>query len=144
VRTDTGARLVAGAARGQMLRISFRTLSGDTPTLMLASCLRISADGTLRGADHCVVAQSIDGCWKVGGKLHRELDCDGPVRLRLMMPGREHPLELGPFANIRTSAGVLYSENTCLNILVPGRNPRRVDDCIQLTMVWDKGVHGQA
>lgn len=144
MRTDTDARLVPAGARRQMLRINFRTLSGDTPTLMLTSCLRISADGTLRGADHCVVAQNIDGCWKVGGRLHRELDCDGPVRLRLVMPGREHPLDLGPFASLRTSAGVLYSESSCLNILVPGRNPRRADDCIQLTMIWDKGTNGQA
>jgi hypothetical protein len=127
-----------------MLRISFRTLSGDTPTLMLASCLRFCADGTLRGADHCIVAQGSEGCWKVGGKLHRELDCDGPVRLRLMMPGREQPLELGPFASVRTSAGVLYTDNTCLNIMVPGRQPRRAGDCTQLTMIWDRGAHGQA
>jgi hypothetical protein len=137
--TDTGSRLVAAPARRQMLRISFRALSGDTPTLMLATCLRICTDGTLRGADNCVVANCVEGCWKVGGKLHRELECEGPVRLRLHMPGQPAPLHLGPFAHVRTAAGVLYGDGNCLNIVVPGRNPRRELDCVQLTLIWDGG-----
>ncbi|HET9862590.1 MAG TPA: hypothetical protein VFP37_04045, partial [Steroidobacteraceae bacterium] len=87
MRTDTGAELVPAGARRQMLRLNFRTLSGDAPTLMLASCLRFCDDGALRGADNCIVARSTEGCWRVGGKLHREFECDGPVRLRLTMPG---------------------------------------------------------
>jgi hypothetical protein len=144
VHTDTGARLVPAAARRQMLRIAFRSLSGDAPTLMLASCLRFCADGTLRGADNCVVARSEEGCWKVGGKLHRDLDCDGPVRLRFTVPGRATPVEIGPFPGLRTNAGVFFSEATCLNVLAPGRLPRRAGDCTQLTLIWDGAHHGQA
>lgn len=138
-----GAERLPAEARRQMLRISFRSLSGDTPTLMLASCLRICSDGTLRGADHCVVAQSIEGCWKVGGKLHRELDCEGPVRLRLIMPGQDAPMNVGPFAKLRTGAGLFYGDGQCLNIAVPGRLPRRAGDCIQLTLIRDGGIDGQ-
>jgi hypothetical protein len=144
VRTDTGAELVPAGARRQMLRVNFRTLSGDTPTLMLASCLRFCDDGALRGADNCIVARSSEGCWQVGGKLHREFECDGPVRVRLMMPGQKSPIELGPFSRVHTMAGVLYAEHNCLNILMPGRHPRRASDCIQLTLVWDGGKHVQA
>jgi hypothetical protein len=127
-----------------MLRIAFRSLSGEPPTLMLASCLRFCADGTLRGSDNCVVARSEEGCWRVGGKLHRDLDCDGPVRLRLVMPGRDKPLDIGPFSALRTNSGVLFTDNNCLNVLVPGRNPRRASDCTQLTLIWEGAVHGQA
>ena len=126
-----------------MLRISFRSLSGDTPTLMLASCLRICADGSLRGADNCVVAQCVEGCWKVGGRLHRELACEGPVHLRVLMPGREVPVRMGPFAHVNTSAGLLYGDGACLNVVVPGRNPRRVTDCLQLTLIWDGANDGK-
>lgn len=144
VRTDTGAWLGPAAARGQMLRISFRSLTGDSPTVLLASCLRFCGDGTLRGSDHCVVAESSDGFWKVSGRLHRELDCDGPVRLRVALPERDTPLELGPYAHLRTNAGVLYADDVCLNILMPGRQPRRYNDCLQLTLVWEGMRHGQA
>ena len=143
MQTEVGAKLVPGPVRKQMLRISFRSLSGDVPTLMLASCLRIYSDGTLRGADNCVVAHSVEGCWKVGGKLHRELDCEGPVRLRLLMPGMDAPVHQGPYARLRTVTGVLYAGDTCLNILVPGRNPRRAGDCIQLTLIWEGTLDGK-
>lgn len=115
-----------------MLRISLRALSGDAPTVMLATCLRICADGTLRGSDNCVVARSVDGCWQMGGKLHRDLDCDGPVNVRLTLRG-ETSRRLGPFTKVRTGAGVLYGDNNCLNIVVPGR----VGDgaCVQLTLI---------
>jgi hypothetical protein len=143
-RTDTGATLGPAAVRGQMRRVSIRTLTGDSPTVMLASCLRFCVDGTLRGSDHCIVAHSSEGFWKVGGKLHRELDCDGPVRVRLVVPGRDTPLEIGPFAHLRTTAGVLYADDVCLNILMPGRQPRRYNDCVQLTLIWEGMRHGQA
>ena len=143
VQADTGARLLPPAVRRQMLRIAFRSLSGDAPTMMLASCLRFCADGTLRGADNCVVARSEEGCWKVGGKLHRDLDCDGPVRLRLMVPGRGTPIEIGPFPALRTNAGVFFTDTLCLNVLAPGRQPRRAGDCTQLTLIWDGPNRGK-
>src|SRR5690349_1358274 len=96
-RTGTGARLVPGVPSGQMLRVSFRSLIGTSPTVVLASCLKFCVDGTLRGSDNCIVAQSSDGFWRVGGKLHRELDCDGPVRIRMVVPGRAAPFGYGPF-----------------------------------------------
>ena len=143
-RTDTGARLMPAPAGGQMLRVSFRSLIGNTPTVVLASCLRFCMDGTLRGSDHCIVAHSSDGFWKVGGKLHRELDCEGPVRIHVVVPGRESPCAYGPFTHLRTNAGVLYADGACLNILMPGRQPRRYNDCLQLTLVWEGARHGQA
>lgn len=143
-RTDTGARLAPATPGGQMLRVCFRSLIGHPPTVVLASCLKFCQDGTLRGADHCIVAHSSDGFWKVGGKLHRELECDGPVRIRVVFPGSDTPLGYGPFRQLRTNAGVLYADDVCLNILMPGRQPRRYNDCLQLTLLWDEARHDQA
>jgi hypothetical protein len=137
-------KLVSGAPRKQMLRISFRQLSGESPTLMLASCLRFCPDGTLRGADNCVVARNVEGCWQVGGKLHRELECDGPVRVRVGMAEHGQPMHFGPFTHLHTTSGVLYGDDKCLNIVVPGRHPRREGDCAQLTLIWEGANHGQA
>ena len=127
-----------------MLRISFRQVSGDPPTLMLASCVRFCTDGTLRGADNCIVARNVEGCWMVGGKLHRELECDGPVRVRVGLSDHGVPLHIGPFAHLHTNAGVLYGDDKCLNIVVPGRQPRRDGECAQLTLISEGGGRGQA
>jgi hypothetical protein len=81
-----------------MLRLNFRTVKGDSPTLMLASSVRFCADGTLRGSDNYVVARCVEGCWQVGGRLHRELDCEGPVRVRVTNGFNEPAVHFGPFA----------------------------------------------
>jgi hypothetical protein len=105
-----------------VLRLNFRTLNGDSPTLMLAGCVRFCADGTVRGPDHFVIAQCIEGAWRVGGRLHRELECEGPVRLRVSGANMS-PLHFGPFSQLRTSGPFLYGDGEKLDVLVPGRSP---------------------
>jgi hypothetical protein len=126
-----------------MLRVNFRSLSGDSPTLMIASCLRFSADGTLRGPDNSIVASCLDGCWKVGGRMHRELDCEGPVRVRLARRPGLPEAYLGPFTQLRTAGALLYGDGVCLKIGVPGRARSGTTDQ-EFTLLSDGVRGGQA
>jgi hypothetical protein len=110
-----------------MLRLNFLTLRGDAPTLMIASCVRFFADGSLRGPDNCVIAQCLKGEWKVGGRMHREFECEGPVRVRLSLGSSQPSQLLGPFLQLQTRGGILYGDNACLNITLPGRLPQTTD-----------------
>ena len=64
--------------------------------------------------------------------MHRELDCEGPVKLRLSMGANDVPVMLGPFAHVRTAAGMLYGDESCLNIFVPGQKSRHLG-CVPRT-----------
>ena len=88
-----------------MLRLTFHAGKGDTPTLMLASFVRFCADGNLRGPENYVVARCVEGMWHVGGRSHRELDCEGPVRVRITTRPSETPVYQGPFQHLRTVDG---------------------------------------
>ena len=126
-----------------MLRLNFRSTHGDSPTLMLAACVRFCADGTLRGPDNYVIARSEEGRWKVGGRLHRELECEGPVRLRLTVSERDAPQTLGPFRQVRTAGGVLYGDDACLGIVMPGCGIRGGQHCHRLTLWFEGESRGQ-
>lgn len=119
-------------------------MRGDPPTLMLAACLRFCADGTLRGPDNYIVARAIEGGWQVSGRLHRELECEGPVRLRLVMEQRDEPRLLGPFRQVRTQGGILYGDDACLNVRVPGMPTNGAANCHQLTMLFEGGANAKA
>ena len=118
-----------------MLRLNFRSGQGDPPTLMLAACVRFCADGTMRGPDNFVVARAVEGGWRVSGRLHRELECEGPVRLRLVVGQLDAPQLLGPFRQVRTLGGFLYGDEACLNVRVPGTAGGGPGRCHQLTML---------
>lgn len=119
-----------------MLRLNFRSMTGDAPTLMLASCVRFNADGTLRGSDNCVVAKSIEGCWRVSGRLHRDLDCEGPVLLRLNLGAQVTPVYFGPFSNLRTVGALVYGDGQCLDVTIPGRSRAQQAGSRELTLIW--------
>ena len=108
-----------------MLRLNFRSVRGDAPTLMLANCVRFSEDGTLRGPDNCVIAPCREGSWEVGGRMHRELECEGPVRVRVNVGFPQAPRLFGPFRQVRTCCGILYGDDQCLDVPVPGRPGQR-------------------
>jgi hypothetical protein len=126
-----------------VLRLNFRTTLGDSPTLMQAACVRFCADGTLRGPDNYVIARYLEGGWRVGGRLHRELECEGPVRLRLTLREREPSRMLGPFQHLRTAGGLLYGDDSCLDILMPGRGGPGDYGCHQLTLLGEGKSNGQ-
>lgn len=118
-----------------VLRLNFHVGRGDMPTLMLASFVRFCADGTLRGSDNCVVARCIEGLWHVGGKSHRELECEGPMRIRVTASQNQPPVHHGPFNLVRTINGVLYADEICMNIAMPGRNADRATPCHELAFL---------
>ena len=122
-----------------MLRLNFRSIKGDAPTLTVATFFRFHADGTLRGPENYLVARCVDGCWRLSGRMHRELDCEGPVKLRFSMGANDAPVMLGPFGHVRTAAGMLYGDDACLNIFVPGRNPSTSAACHELTLLSANG-----
>lgn len=111
---------------------------------MLAPCVRFCADGTLRGPDNYVIARRLEGGWQVGGRLHRELECEGPVCLRLTMEERAAPRLLGPYQHLRTAGGMLYGDDACLNIQLPGRESHGQRLCHQLTMLFGSDPHAKA
>ncbi len=127
-----------------MFRLHFRTLKGDQPTSMHAHCLRFCADGTLRGPDNCVIARYLDGGWKLGGRIHREMECDGPVRVRLVRFAMQSPDYLGPFKHLHTAAGVLYGDDTCLHVFMPGFRSQGDGTCHQLTLVSEGEPNAKA
>lgn len=104
---------------------------------MQAICVRFCADGTLRGPDNYVVARALDGAWRVSGRMHRDLECEGPLRIRVVTGLREAPQLLGPFRNIRMLGGLLYGDDTCLNVRAPGMPGDGAGDCHQLTIVYE-------
>lgn len=116
-----------------LLRLNFQVGSGDTPTLMLASSIRFCADGALRGPDNCIVARCVDGLWQVGGRAHRELECEGPVRVRITARRGEQPVHHGPFQQLRTLNGVLYADGVSLDARMPTRTG--TDDCHEIAFL---------
>lgn len=126
-----------------MLRINFRSVPGDSPTLMLAACVRFSPDGTLRGPDNYVIARFLEGCWEVAGRKFRELACEGPVRVRLKLEEQDDPRILGPFRELHTRGGLLYGDDACLNILMPGRHGSAEGMRPQI-MTFERGTDAKA
>ena len=123
-----------------MLRLNFLTLRGDAHTLMIAACVRFAVDGTLRGPDNSVIARCLEGEWQVGGRMHREFECEGPVRVRLSLGPGEPARLLGPFRLLRTRGGVLYGDDACLNISMPGRSPRANDASFPMSVTFERGA----
>jgi hypothetical protein len=118
-----------------LLRLNFHAGQGDSPTVMLATFVRFCADGSLRGPDNYVVAQCVEGMWQVGGRPHRELDCEGPVRVRVTAREGESSVQHGPFAHLRTIAGVLHGDEHCLHVCMPGRVSDSAARCHEISFL---------
>lgn len=118
-----------------MLRLTFHAGKGDTPTLMLASFVRFCADGNLRGPDNYVVARCVEGLWHVGGRTHRELNCEGPVRVRITSRASSVPVHRGPFQHLHTVNGVLHGDDASMNVAMPGRVADGATECLELTFL---------
>jgi hypothetical protein len=102
---------------------------------MLAIFVRFCADGSLRGPDNYVVAHCVEGLWQVGGRTHRELDCEGPVRVRITARPGETSVQHGPFAHVRTVGGVLHGDEHSLHVCMPGRNSELAERCHEISFL---------
>jgi hypothetical protein len=127
-----------------MLRLNFRTGKGESPKLILTSFVRFCADGTLRGPENYLVARCAESGWWVGGVLHRELECEGPVRLRVTAGAGGSFVHFGPFSLVRTAGGEFYGDETRLNIPIPGSSPEVARLGHELTMLSEGVKNGQA
>ena len=126
-----------------MLRLNFRTGKGESPKLILTSFVRFCADGTLRGPENYLVARCAESGWWVGGVLHRELECEGPVRLRVTGGAGGALVHFGPFSLVRTAGGEFYGDETRLNIPIPGSSPEVARLGHELTMLSEGVKHGE-
>ena len=102
-----------------MLRMTFRTVPGESIVHTRACCYRFCADGTLRGEDNFIAATRVDDCWRLGQRLFRELECAGPVFLRARKTPSASPVGLGPYNLLRTAAGAVYADEIRLGICLP-------------------------
>jgi hypothetical protein len=102
---------------------------------MIAAYVRFCADGSLRGPDNYLIARCVEGLWHVAGRVHRELECEGPVRVRVVSRANAAPTHLGPYRQLRTVNGVLHGDDACLNMLMPGRNAAEARSCHELTLL---------
>nr|AQQ74634.1 hypothetical protein [uncultured bacterium] len=118
-----------------MLRVNFHAGKGDSPTLILAAFVRFCADGSLRGPDNYLFARCIEGLWQVGGRAHRELDCEGPVRVRITSRLGEAPINHGPFQRLRTINGILHGDDYCLHVHMPGRTEGDAAHCHEIAFI---------
>lgn len=118
-----------------VLRLNFHATQGDPPTTMLAAFVRFCADGNLRGPDNYVVAQCAEGLWQVSGRSHRELDCEGPVRVRIVSRAGESAIQHGPFKHLRTVGGVLHADDCCLHVCMPGRVSESASKCHEISFL---------
>ena len=118
-----------------VLRITFHAGVGASPSRMLALCLRFCSDGTLRGPDHCVVARFVDGLWQVGNSMHRELDCEGPVKVRIRHHTHDEPVHRGPFKRLHTSNGILFGNDESLHVILPGHNAEGASHSQEITLM---------
>lgn len=118
-----------------MLRLSFYSGQGDPPTLMLATFVRFCADGCLRGPDNSVAALCVQGVWQVGGRSHRELGCEGPVRVRITARKGGLSVQHGPFNQLRTIGGVLHADDCSLHVSMPGRIDEHAGTCHEISFL---------
>jgi hypothetical protein len=125
-----------------MLRLNFRTGKGESPKLILTTFVRFCADGSLRGPENYLVARCADTGWWVGGKLHRELECEGPVRLRVSGGSGAKSTHFGPYSLVRTAGGEFYGDETRLNIPIPGSSPEVARLGHELTMLSEGVKNG--
>jgi hypothetical protein len=102
-----------------MLRLTFRTVLGESLVHTRAPCFRFCADGTLRAEDNFIAATRVDDCWRLGHRLFRELECAGPVFLRARKAPGTNPVALGPFNLVRTAGGLVYADEVRLDICLP-------------------------
>lgn len=102
---------------------------------MLAAFVRFCADGNLRGPDNYVIAHCAEGLWHVGGRTHRELDCEGPMRVRITRRPGDAPVYHGPFQHVRTVSGVLHAGDYSMNVSMPGRAQNGLGSCHEIAFL---------
>jgi hypothetical protein len=125
-----------------VLRLSFRAGSGESPKLIHSTFVRFCVDGTIRGPDDYVIARRADSGWWVAGSLHRIVECEGPLYVRITGDRLEPARNLGPFDVLSTSGDLFYGDQDCLHLPVPGskhaNGPVR-----QLTLISEGVTHGK-
>jgi hypothetical protein len=106
----------------QLITLTFRPVRSESPLLARGAYFRICADATLRGPDNSVAAVYANHSWLFGNRRFRCFECEGPVYLRIRT-GSGSLAQSGPYGLLRESEGALYSNDNCLGVYLPGREP---------------------
>ena len=64
--------------------------------------------------------------------------------VRLSTGAHESPRYFGPFNHVRTAGGLLYGDDACLNIPLPGRNGQEQSPGHQLTFLGEGESNAKA
>ncbi|MGH8137102.1 MAG: hypothetical protein ACREVV_02740 [Steroidobacteraceae bacterium] len=105
-----------------MITLTFRPVRSESPLLARGAYFRICADATLRGPDNSVAAVYANHSWLFGTRRFRSFECEGPVYLRIRSVAGGLS-QTGPYGLLREAEGALYSNDVCLGVYLPGREP---------------------
>jgi hypothetical protein len=108
----------AEAAR-TILTLTFGNRSSEVRVYSRSHCFRLCADGTMRSGDNSVAAARVPGGWRVGGKVFRDFDCDGPVLLIVRRAAPAASARYGPYGGIRTFNGQLFAGDVGIDVFLP-------------------------
>ena len=117
-----------------MLILTFHAALGDSAIQSRATYFRLCADATLRGPDNALAATRFNDCWRVGQRLFRQMDCAGPVLLRVKRTPSAEPISMGPYKLVRSSGGLMYGDDVCLSLHTPGWNGK-LDACHEVSLL---------
>jgi hypothetical protein len=117
-----------------MLRLTFHAALGDLAVQSRATYFRFCADATLRGPDNSLAATRVDGFWRIGQRLFRQMDCLGPVLLRVRRTPSAVPISMGPYNVVRAADGLMYGDDVCLSLRTPGWDSG-LDACHEVSLL---------
>lgn len=117
-----------------MIRLTFHASLGEGVLQSRATFFRFCADATLRGPDNSLAATRVDDCWRIGQRLFREWNCIGPVLVRVRKTPAAVPISMGPYRLLRAAHGVLYGDEVCLSLRMPGWSDG-VDACHEVALL---------
>lgn len=117
-----------------MLRVTFHAALGEASLQARAIYFRFCADATLRGPDNALAATRVDDCWLIGQRRFRQLDCAGPVYVRVRTTASATPICMGPYKLVTAAAGLMYADEVPLALHMPGWNGGR-DACHEVSLL---------
>ncbi len=96
-----------------MITLVFRPVLGESPVSVRGAYFRICADATLRGPDNAIAASYCKGLWQLGHRLHRSLECSGPLYLRVVNSRGKYERS-GPYDFVKALEGGVFTHTDYL------------------------------
>jgi hypothetical protein len=119
---NPAARVIAAPERhprAALLTLQFPVAVGAAPHALRATCFRFGADGTCRSGDNSIAATRENEGWRTCRGLYKDLECIGPVVVRVRKTRNGATESLGPFDFMRVTSGLLIGDAGDLDIRLP-------------------------